>query len=340
MRYTIGPVFNPGVAMHTRRKLLAMAGAGALGAGLAMPAAASTKIWNPGLKTFSTAGKQKQMLSAARETVLFERKGPGCLTHQWYGGDWPKYNQTRLRYYVDGESVASIDMEYGMGHGVGFDDRAAPWGVRQMGMTGHTGGFYNTFHIPFGKSLRVTGQLARGVQGTPPCWWIMRGTVGLPVQIAGINLPSAARLKLYKHEHRTVERLKEFSLLDTKSAGALFLVAMAAKSPNWNFMEGCIRAYFDGAKRPELLSSGLEDYFCGTYYFASGRFYTAVSGLTHKAKLGNAHQFSAYRFHDSDPVFFQNGLRLTARCGEEMDGFVFGDPQATTYTTYAWAYEW
>ncbi len=326
--------------MPTRRELLAISGMGVLGGVAALPALQGATDWRPNLKTFSTAGKQKTVLSASRETTLFERKGPGCLTHQWYGGSWPDYNQTRLRFYVDGESVPSIDMEYGMGHGVGFEDSTAPWGVRQMGMTGHTGGFYNTFPIPFGKSLRVTGQLAPGVLGNPQCWWIIRGTVGAPVQIAGINLPPEARLKLYKRENLTVPRLQEFTLMDTQSAGALFLVAMKASSPNWNFMESCIRAYFEGAKTPELLSSGLEDYFCGTYYFASGMYHTPISGLTHKAKAGEAHQFSAYRFHDTDPVFFERGLRLTARCGEEMGGWVFGNPQATAYTTYSWSYEW
>ncbi len=326
--------------MPTRRELLAISGMGVLGSGVGMPLLRGATNRESNLKTFSVAGKQKTVLSASKEAVLFERKGPGCLTHQWYGGDWPQYNQTRVRFYVDDEAHPSIDMEYGLGHGVGFDDTAAPWGVRQMGMTGHVGGFYNTFQIPFGRSLRVTGQLAPGVPGNPQCWWIMRGTVGVPVQIAGVNLPPEARLKLNKRENITVPRLDEFTLMETQSAGALFLLAMKASSPNWNFMESCIRAYFSRAKTPELLSSGLEDYFCGTYYFASGMYHTPISGLTHKAKMGDAHQFSAYRFHDTDPVFFEKGLRLTARCGEEMGGWIFGNPQATTYTTYTWSYQW
>ncbi|MGC8541849.1 MAG: DUF2961 domain-containing protein, partial [Phycisphaerae bacterium] len=112
--------------------------------------------------------------------------------------------------------------------------------------------------------------------GNPQCWWIMRGTVGVPVQIAGVNLPPEARLKLNKRENITVPRLDEFTLMETQAAGALFLLAMKASSPNWNFMESCIRAYFSRAKTPELLSSGLEDYFCGTYYFASGMYHTPI----------------------------------------------------------------
>ncbi len=326
--------------MPTRRDILAFTGLAALSGVSTEPVIAGEPAWTSGVKTFSTAQKQVNVLSAEKEAVLFERKGPGCLTHQWFGGNWPHYNQTRVRFYVDGETAPSIDMEYGLGHGVGFDDATAPWGVRQMGMTGHVGGFYNTFRIPFGKSIRVTGQLAPGVQGNPDSWWIFRGTVGLPVQIAGITLPQEARLKLHKRVNLVVPRLEEFDLLKTDAKGALFLVTMAASSPNWNFMEGCMRACFSESRKPELLSSGLEDYFCGTYYFASGMYHTPIGGLTHKAQVGGEHQFSAYRFHDADPFFFRKGFRLTARCGETVNGQVVGDPQTTSYTTYAWAYEW
>ena len=39
-----------------------------------------------------------------------------------------------------------------------------------------------------------------------------------------------------------------------------------------------MRAYIDGAKDPLMFSSGLEDYFLGTYYFDRGRYYTEVAG--------------------------------------------------------------
>ena len=160
--------------MPTRREVLAFTGLAALTGASATSALAGEPVWTPGVKTFSTAQKQVNILSAEKETVIFERKGPGCITHMWFGGNWPHFNQTRVRFYVDGQAVPSIDMEYGLGHGIGFDDTAAPWGVRQMGMTGHVGGLYNTFRIPFGKAIRITSQLAPGVRGNPDGWWIIR----------------------------------------------------------------------------------------------------------------------------------------------------------------------
>jgi hypothetical protein len=289
------------------------------------------------LETFGTAGKEMRPLGAG-EGVLFQYNGHGCLTHMWFGGNFPDYGLTRIRVYVDGEKTASIDMQIDMGIGIGFQDDAAPWGIARFGKTGSPSGIYNTYRIPFGKSVRITAQRAPGYDDNPEFWWIVRGVTNLPVEIGGVRLPDNARLRLYRRENYTAKRLEEFDLCNSPRAGALYEVAISAKSSTFNYIEGMMRAYFGDAKEPMLLSSGLEDYFLGTYTFNCGRFYTPVSGLTHIDPADNS--FSAYRFHDDDPIFFQHGLRLTCRCGEETDGHIYGDPQDTTYTSYVWVYEW
>ena len=294
------------------------------------------------LKTFGTAGKEQRILSAVKEAEIFNYLGKGCLTHMWFGGEWPGYERTRIKVYVDDERNASIDMEMGPGNGVGtgFGDTNAPWGIGKFGKTGQPSGIYNTYRIPFGKHIRVTAQLAADVKDNPPFWWIIRGTENLPLIISGIRLPENARLKLYKRENITVKRLEEFELCNVGKSGLLYQVMMSARSTNLNFMEGEIRAYLNGQMTPLMLSSGLEDYFLGTYYFRKGLYYTPVAGLTYIDKTNST--FSAYRFHDDDPIFFRQGLRLTNRAGEQdqQTGRVYGDPQETTYTTYTWIYQW
>ncbi|HXE56061.1 MAG TPA: DUF2961 domain-containing protein [Tepidisphaeraceae bacterium] len=291
------------------------------------------------LKSFGAAGKELHVLAGGKEAELFHYSGHGCLTHMWFGGSWKGYDRTRIRVYVDSEPAASIDMELGLGVGIGFSDPAAPWGIARMGKTGQPSGIYNTFRIPFGKDVRVTAQIGQGITENPPFWWIIRGVENLPVTVAGVRLPDAARLHLYKLENHLAQPLEEFALCDTHSAGALYLVTIAARSQgNLNFLEAQMRAYIDGAREPMMLSSGLEDYFLGTYYFNRGRYYTPVAGLTHIDPKDSS--FSAYRFHDDDPSVFHRGLRLTCRCGEKAKDHVFGDPKPTMYTTYAWVYEW
>ena len=114
----------------------------------------------------------------------------------WFGGNWPRYEKTRIRVYVDGEETASIDMELGLGHGYGFGDDAAPWGSEKMGKTGHPSGVYNTYQIPFGKSVRVTAKRAKESPDGAVLWWIVRGTENRPVTLGGVRLPEQTRLKL------------------------------------------------------------------------------------------------------------------------------------------------
>jgi hypothetical protein len=301
------------------------------------------------LKTFGTMGKEQRALTRGAETELFRYDGKGCLTHMWFGGSFKDWERNRIRVYVDEEQTPSIDMELFLGHGIGFRDGFAPWGVARIGKTGHPSGVYNTYRIPFGKSVRVTGEAGPGAPDKDLFWWIIRGTENLPVELGGVKLPDNVRLKLYKLENHTAKPLEEFVLCDMKGSGALYQVTMAAKglrntaeeNVRWkdlSYMEACMRAYTGGSKEPLMLSSGLEDYFLGTYYFNKGRYATPVAGLTHFNK--DEDEFSGYRFHEDDPVFFQDGLRLTCRCGEKIGDKVVHDPPETTYTTYTWVYQW
>ncbi|WP_117879657.1 DUF2961 domain-containing protein [Aureibaculum luteum] len=295
------------------------------------------------LKTFGTMGKELKVLKKGSETELFSYQGKGCITHMWFGGQELKHIDIKI--YVDGEVQPSIDMEMYLGHGIGFKDDFSPWGTERMGNIGGESGIYNTYKVPFGTNIRITAQLTAEGKELENFWWIFRGTENLPVEFNGVKLPDNARLKLHKLEKHKAQPLEEFSMCDIDGSGMLYQVTMEAKglrkTNHWkdlSFMESCIRAYIGGKKEPLFLSSGLEDYFLGTYYFNKGRYTNMLAGLTHFDKEEN--EFSGYRLHENDPVFFQNGMRLTNRCGEEIDGKIFHDPPATEYTTYVWTYEW
>jgi len=70
--------------------------------------------------------------------------------------------------------------------------------------------------------------------------------------------------------------LKSSPCANVPRDGALYQVTIAAKGlrksekDQWkdlSYLEACMRAYLGAAKEPIMLSSGLEDYFLGTYYF-------------------------------------------------------------------------
>ena len=83
------------------------------------------------------------------------------------------------------------------------------------------------------------------------------------------------------------QTLEEFALCDVKGAGDLYQVTMAAdglrNTGDWkdiSYLEAIVRAYVTGERRALQLSSGLEDYFLGTYYFNRGR-YAKLCAHTH-----------------------------------------------------------
>lgn len=298
------------------------------------------------LRPLGTSGKGQRVLQGGREAVLFEHNGKGCLTHFWFGGNFKGAENTRIRYYIDGEHKPSIDMALYLGHGIGFGDNQAPWATKHVGKIGTGNGIYHNYPIPFGKSVRVTAQKATDAEDNPQIWWIIRGVENHRASLGGVTLPESARLTLTRLDGHEANGLEEFDMLNVPGAGAVYQVTIAAESldepKRLTFLEACIRAYHSGRKEPQLLSSGLEDYFLGTYYFDTGKFHADISGLTHfDPKAG---RFSAYRFHDEDPLFFQDGMRLTCRCGETehgtQEGKAYLEPPKTRYTTYVWTYRW
>lgn len=310
-------------------------------ASAAVPAAAARARAVVGARTFTHCGKEEHPFVTTAEAELANQDGRGYLDHMWFGGSFPNYKRLRIRIYVDRELRPSIDMELGLGAGVGFADPFAPWGTRWSGVTGMPSGIFLNYRVPFTTNVRVTAELPEGAPSDAPFWWIVRGIENHPLQVAGFALPATARLRMHALADYTAQPLEEFDLCRAAGAGLVFLVAIAAQSTNFEFLEAQMRAYIDGARNPQFLSSGLEDYFLGTYYFNRGAYRLPQAGLTHKD--AKDHSFSAYRFHDEDPVVFSRGLRLTCRCGERRGEKVFGgsgNPQATTYTAYTWTYEW
>ena len=133
----------------------------------------------------------------------------------------------------------------------------------QVGKTGDPSGLYNTYRIPFGKSLRVTGQLGKGVEKPQTFWWIFRGVENLPVYLGNIQLPPKARLRLQVHNDVTLDPLQMVEIAHSASAGALYQVTLAVASKNCNFLEAMLRAICQWRERSALSLVGNRRLFPG-----------------------------------------------------------------------------
>ena len=209
--------------------------------------------------------------------------------------------------------------------------------------------------VPFQKSIRVTGRLPAGTSDRKVIWVIVRGTENLPTAFHGFQLPNNARLTLHRIEDETFDPLAWVPIVSiTSGRGLLLSHTLAVVSGNLNFLEGCYHAYpeFEQAFPGVIVSTGTEDYFDSAFYFNAGTFHFDVSGYTHFEQVSNSSmEWSAYRMHDLDPIFFVNGFRFMWRNGDVVDergfkclldqgGSVVGTPTQSVVSSYAWVYTW
>jgi len=175
------------------------------------------------LEMIGTMGKAQAVLVDRQEAVLFEYKGAGTLNHFWIGGNSTEIEDARIRYYIDGEEVPSINMDLYLGHGIGFNNQTAPWTTKYIGKIGKRNGLYNNYCIPFGSQIKVTAQCTGAVPGEKKrIWWIIRGMKNGRVSLGGVQLPKEARLKLHRIEGETFNALEEFKKVFPAGADTVF----------------------------------------------------------------------------------------------------------------------
>ncbi|XP_065051830.1 uncharacterized protein LOC135681334 [Rhopilema esculentum] len=199
----------------------------------------------------------------------------------------------------------------------GESDSEIPWGTRRIGHIANNGGIYNTFRIPFQKSIYIT--FISKQHGH--YWYNIRGVRNYPVIIGDLELPREAKLKVHKKEDVKVAPFDYISLASsTGKSGLLYLVELTTESSNFYHQEGCFRVITDENNKTQYLSSGTEDLFLSAYYYNGGTFHNDHAGLSYKKIPGRV---SAYKFFEDDPVIFNKRFELIWRCGELADNECF-----------------
>ena len=303
---------------------------------------------SPTERLFGTGYSQGYANSQERPVFAFVYGGVSVakMTHFWVT---PAESNITFRYYVDGEATASIQFEPSMACGVGFHNQTAPWGTRWFGKGAKTGGWFWDLQVPFQRSIRITVQSDK----RQILYLILRGEEG-EVEIGGKTLP--AKSKLFQQRTTGLVQPMEFvSVVDIPAGtrGMFFMHTLSFAASNLNSLEGCYHLYTPrNTSWPGLvMSTGTEDYFDSAYYFDAGTFHMPTSGFTHLVETEGRVTFSAYRFHDHDHIFFDDGLLFQWRNGDMDDasgikcmiltgGKWNGHPGPAIVNVYAWAYVW
>lgn len=91
------------------------------------------------------------------------------------------------RFYIDGETNASVVLQMSQSAFVGNADPTAPWDNEWFGKNSKFGGWHVNVPIPFTSSVRVTLQLPPWWGSTERVFAMCRGVEGLPVQVRGVS---------------------------------------------------------------------------------------------------------------------------------------------------------
>jgi len=283
----------------------------------------------------------------------------GVMNHFWITYPGKVDPGVVIRYYIDGESQASIKFQPSLACGVGYFDTKAPWGTQWFGHGAADGAWFHNFRIPFQKSILVSTQHMTADEGG--FYLIVRGALNQPINIGGFIVPQNARMQLQIVTGTNTPALTYMDLakVDAGNKGMLFLHTLQVQSGNMEFLEGCYHAYFSPTQEFPglLLSTGTEDYYDSAWYFNAGQFQMPVSGFTHLKEDTRGVTWSAYRFHEMDPIRFTDGFRFQWRNGDQWDAAGMKcmlerpvmdmklppgsqAPTASNITSYVWLYVW
>jgi hypothetical protein len=245
--------------------------------------------------------------------TLGEINESGIINHIWMTpvGD---YRLMILRFYWDGEETPSVEVPVG-------DFFAAGWGmgkeprITSLAMcVNPRSGFNSYWQMPFHKSAKVTMENLGEKKAT------------VYYQI-DYSLEKVKKDTPYFHaQFRRTNPLpaKEvYTIVDGIKGQGNYVgtyLAHGANSPGW-WGEGEIKFYLDGdTDFPTICGTGEEDYFNGSYGYndhqVDGKdvyenFSSPYTGFYHVQHEGAQRRFGQYRWHITDPVRFDQDLKIT-----------------------------
>ncbi len=234
--------------------------------------------------------------------VMADVKGPGMITHMWLTvADsefaWPRL--LRLRIYYDGHKTPSVDAPlgdfFGVGHG---SERNLESNLIRDSSQGRARNSY--WPMPYRKTCRIT-VTNEGNRLVAMFYYHVdyRTYASLPDDIGYFHA--------YYRQERPARMGRNYAFLNIKGEGHFVgtVMSVVQTQVSW-FGEGDDLFYIDGAKNPQILGTGSEDYFNDAWGLRDSTGPWTGTPITEGEKLGS--RLSAYRWHIPDPIPFKTSL--------------------------------
>ncbi len=257
--------------------------------------------------------------------VMADINGSGAIQHIWLTptGRW---RNGILRVYWDWQEHPSIEVPVG-------DFFCCGWGqyaqVSSLAVCVNPGSAFNCYwEMPFKHNARITWTNTADDEMT----------LYYQITYTETHVPEdAAYLHAQFRRSNPVARGDVHTIIDDVSGCGQYVgtyLAWGVNAGGW-WGEGEVKHYIDGdTDYPTICGTGTEDYFGGSYNFeapdADGHrtykeFTTPYSGLPQVLRPDGRYRsqtrFGMYRWHITDPIRFQEDLRVTVQdLGWRKDG--------------------
>jgi len=251
-------------------------------------------------------------IEAGQTFELANIDGPGAIQQIWMTATGP-WRYSILRIYWDDQEQPAVECPVG-------DFFCSGWGqfaqLSSLAVCVNPGSAFNCYwEMPFQKRCRIT-MTNLGDEAMRLYYQINYALTDVPDDCA------------YFHaQFRRVNPLPYkdvYTILDGVQGQGHYVGAYMAWGVNnsgwWG--EGEIKFYLDGDQEfPTICGTGTEDYFCGSYNFENKEtrqyqeFTTPYAGLHQVLRPDGVYRsqqrFGMHRWHITDPIRFQQDLRVT-----------------------------
>ncbi len=255
-------------------------------------------------------------IKSAETFTLAEIEGSGAIQQIWMTPTG-HYRYNILRFYWDGETEPSVEVPVGDFFACGWNEFHQ---VSSLAVCVNPGSALNCYWtMPFRKKCKITMEN------------IAEEDMRLYYQINYVltDVPDDAAYFHAQFRRTNPTKIKEDHVIvdGIKGKGHYVGTYMNWQSNNngwWG--EGEIKFFMDGdTKFPTICGTGTEDYFCGSYSFASdvptGRreyvdYSTPYAGFyvvkpSEDLLWKSQTRFGLYRWHITDPIRFDKDLKVT-----------------------------
>jgi hypothetical protein len=254
------------------------------------------------------------VIEAGSTLELASIDGPGAIQQIWMTptGHW---RYAILRFYWDGQEQPAVECPVGDFFGSGWGRYAQ---LSSLAVCANPGSAFNCYWLmPFRKHCRIT--MTNIADESMVLYYQVNYALG--------DVPADSA---YFHaQFRRVNPLPYkdvYTILDGVKGQGQYVgtyMAWGVNNTGW-WGEGEIKFYLDGDDAfPTICGTGTEDYFCGSYNFENREtrqyqpFTTPYAGLHQVIRPDGVYQsqmrFGMYRWHITDPVRFQQDLRVTTQ---------------------------